>query len=202
MSARTMRGFSMIEMMIVVAIIMITMGTALIQIGPILKESKANTAWQLTLGQLRRAHELAIDQRQVYRVSFTAPRTIQLDLVGIDPVTKAKALIFQSKIDLPTETQFTVVTGMPATPTTVPDGFGNGSAAIDFDQDFGGGGTEVYFQRDGRALDAQNRLNSGVIYICRPGELMSCKAVSLIGATGRVKGWKLSEAGSVKRWIQ
>ena len=202
MSQRKMCGFSLIETMIVVAIIMVTMGTALIQIAPILKESKAQAALQTTLGQMRRAHELAIDQRQVYRISFTAPRTIQLDRVAIDPVTKAKILTFQSKIDIPLETQFTTVTGMPTTPTKVPEGFGNGTVAIDFAQDFGGGGTEIYFQRDGTALDATNRVNNGVIYMCRPGELLSCKAVSLMGTTGRSKGWRLTQAGGVTQWTQ
>src|SRR6185369_8269695 len=89
MPASEMRGFSLIEMMVVVAIIMITMGTALFQIGPIMKESSAQAALATTLGQMRRAHELAIDQRQVYRVTFTAPRTIQLDKVSIDADTKA-----------------------------------------------------------------------------------------------------------------
>src|ERR1700752_1328415 len=183
MSRCTMRGFSMIELMIVVAIIMITLGTALFQIGPIMKKSKANAALQITLGTMRRTHEFAVDQRQVYRVSFTAPRTIQVDRVSIDPATLARTFTFQSKIDLPTDVQFTVVAGIPNTAANAPDGYGNGGVAIDFDRDFGGGGNEIYFQRDGRALDLQNRLNNGLIYMCRPGDVISCKAVSLIGAT-------------------
>lgn len=203
MSAAKTRGFSLIETMIVVAIIFIILGAAIIQIGPLWRESSAQAALQTTLGQMRRAHEAAVDQRRVYRMTFTAPRTIQLDQVNIDPVTKAKTFTFQSKIDLPLATRFTVVTGMPTTPTTVPEGFGNGSVAIDFDRDFGGGGKEIYFQRDGRALDASNQLNNGVIYMCRPGELASCKAVSLIGATGRSKGWRLtSTLAGVYKWTQ
>jgi prepilin-type N-terminal cleavage/methylation domain-containing protein len=201
MSARKMHGFSMVEMLIVLAVIMIMLGTAFIQIGPMLKDSQANAALQTTLGMMRRTQEMAVDQRQVYRLTFTAPRTIQLDKVTIDPVTKARVFTFQSKIDLPTQTQFTAVAGLPNTPTTVPDGYGNGSVAIDFDRDFGGGGTDIYFQRDGRALDSANRVNNGLIYMCRPGELNSCKAVSLIGATGRVKGWRLQTGGTTK-WTQ
>jgi len=195
-----MRGFSVVEMMIVVMIIMIVTGTAFIQIAPALKNAKADAALQTTLGQMRRAHERAVDQRQVYRVSFNAPRTIQLDRVDIDPITLAKAYVLQSTIDLPTDISFSVVTGIPNTATTVPDGYGNGTVAIDFDKDFGGGGTQIYFQRDGRALDLQNRLNNGVIYMCRPGEATSCKAVSLMGATGRSKGWRLNPAGN--GWMQ
>jgi len=195
-----MRGFSMVEMLIVIAIVMIVMGTAFIQIAPALKNSKSETALQTTLGQMRRAHELAVDRRNVYRVSFNAPRTIQLDQVAIDPATLAKTFTFQSSIDLPSDMSFAIATGIPTTSTTVPEGYGNGTTAIDFDKDFGGGGTEVYFQRDGRALDASNRLNNGLVYICRSGEFRSCKAVSLVGATGRSKGWRLNPAGN--GWIQ
>jgi prepilin-type N-terminal cleavage/methylation domain-containing protein len=200
MSSRKMRGFSMVEMLIVIAIVMIVMGTAFIQIAPALKNSKSETALQTTLGQMRRAHELAVDRRNVYRVSFNAPRTIQLDQVAIDPATLAKTFTFQSSIDLPSDMSFAIATGIPTTSTTVPEGYGNGTTAIDFDKDFGGGGTEVYFQRDGRALDASNRLNNGLVYICRSGEFRSCKAVSLVGATGRSKGWRLNPAGN--GWIQ
>lgn len=202
LSKNSARGFTMIELIVVLGIIMIIAATAIIEIGSTLKESKAEIALQTTLGQMRRTQEMAIDQRRVYRLSFVAPRTIQLDQVNIDPVTRARTFVFQSQIDLPTETQFTVVTGIPTATATVPDGYGNGGIAIDFDRDFGGGGTEVYFQRDGRALDAANRLNNGVVYVCRPGEMMSCKAVSLIGATGRAKGWRLTNTSSGTRWSQ
>lgn len=195
-----MRGFSIIEMLIVLTIMLIVMGTAFIQIAPALKNAKADTALQTTLGQMRRTHELAVDKRNVYRLTFIAPRTIQLDRVDVDPATLAKAFVFQSRIDLPTDISFSVVSGIPTGAATVPEGYGNGTTAIDFDRDFGGGGTEVYFQRDGRALDSANRTNNGLIYMCRAGEFRSCKAVSLIGATGRSKGWRLNPAGN--GWIQ
>ena len=135
----------MIELIVVLGIILIITAAARVQIGATMKLSKADTALQTTLGQMRRAQEMAIDQRRVYRVSFAAPRTIQLDQVDIDPVTKARTFVFQSQIDLPTETQFTVVTGIPTTTATVPDGYGSGGIAIDFDRDFGGGGMEFIF---------------------------------------------------------
>ena len=170
-SSRKMRGFSMVEMLIVLVIIMIVMGTAFHTVAPALKSAKAETALQTTLGQMRRAHELAVDRRMVYRVSFIAPRTIQLDQVDINPATLAKVFTFQSTIDLPTDISFSVVTGIPTTAATVPEGYGTGATAIDFDRDFGGGVTEIYFQRDGRALDASNRLNNGLVYMCRSRRL-------------------------------
>ena len=202
MAARKMRGFSLIELMIVVAIIMITMGAAIIQIGPLMKESKAQAALQTTLGAMRRAHQTAVDQRQILRLTFTQPRTIQVDKIGFDVTTNKQTVTFLSKVDLPQDIQFTVVAGMPASAATVPEGFGTGSVAIDFDQDFGGAAAEVYFQRDGRALDNKNQINNGVVYMCRPADLISCKAVSLMGATGRAKGWRLTQTPAGARWIQ
>ncbi len=197
---KQMRGFSLIEMLIVLTIIMIVMATTFIQIAPALKDAKAEAALQTTLGQMRRAHELAVDRRQVYRVTFTAPRTIQLDRVDIDTTTNARVYVLQSTIDLPTDMSFSIVTGIPTAATKVPEGYGNGTTAIDFDRDFSGGGTDVYFQRDGRALDSSNRLNNGLVYLCRTGDVRSCKSVSLMGATGRAKGWRLNPAGN--GWIQ
>jgi type II secretory pathway pseudopilin PulG len=200
LACKKMRGFSIVEMLIVVAIMMIVLGTAFIQIAPALKNAKTEAALQTTLGQMRRAHELAVDRRTIYRVRFTAPRTIQLDKVDIDPTTLARTFTFQSTINLPTDMSFSVVTGIPTASTTVPEGYGNGSTAIDFNRDFGGGGTDVYFQRDGRALNAANQVNNGLVYMCRTGEFRSCKAVSLMGATGRSKGWRLNPAAN--GWIQ
>jgi len=202
MAVRKECGFSMIEMMIVVAIIMVVLGVTFLQIGPMLRESSAQAALQTTLGIMRRAHETAVDQRQILRVTFTQPRTIQVDQIGFDVNGNKQTVAFLSKIDLPKDMQFIVVVGMPTSAATVPEGFGTGSVPIDFDQDSGGSVNTVYFQRDGRALDSSNRINNGVVYMCRPADLISCKAVSLMGATGRAKGWRLTQTPLGARWAQ
>jgi prepilin-type N-terminal cleavage/methylation domain-containing protein len=195
------RGFSLIELAFVIAIALIITGMALVQFVPTLKNARAENALQTTLGQVRNARGLAIDQRAKYRLSFIAPRTIQLDQVKIDKVTGNQTIVFVSTIDLPVDTQFIAIAGIPtgsATPDSLPT-FGN---AIDFAVDNGGGGTRIFFQPDGRALDAANRLNNGVVYMARPGEVMSSRAVSVLGATGRVKGWRLIESGGAKVWTE
>jgi hypothetical protein len=123
---------------------------------------------------MRRAHELAVDRRLVYRVSFTVPRTIQLDQVNIDPATLAATFVFQSRIDLPTDISFAIAAGIPTSAATVPEGaterwlliLPGTSAAAD----------QVYFQRDGRALDTSNRLNNGLAHNAVAAN-SSCKAV-------------------------
>jgi len=95
-----------------------------------------------------------------------------------------------------------VVPGIPTNPAATPDGFGTGAVAIDFDIANGGGGTQIYFQPDGRALDGANRLNDGVIYLAEPNNLFSSRAVSLYGTTGRSKSWFLTKVNGVSKWTQ
>lgn len=197
------RGFSLIELIMVIAIVLIITAGALIQFTPVLKSARAENALQTTLGQVRNARGLAIDQRRKYRLSFLASRTIQLDQVVVDPATNIQSFLFVSTIDLPVDTEFIAITGIPTSGSgTTPDSLPTTGAAIDFDLDFGGGGTQIFFQPDGRALDSANRLNNGVVYVARPGELMSSRAVSVLGATGRVKGWRLIESGGAKVWTE
>ena len=193
-------GFSLIEALVVIAIILILAGAAIVQIGPSLQRSKAETALETTLGQLRLAHQTAIDQRKILMVTFTAPRTISIAQVTIDATTGLQTTVPISSIDLPSETQFTVVSGVPTQNGKTPDGLGTASNAIDFGLDYGGGQTTVYFQRDGRATDSAGRLNDGVVYISIPGDLNSSRAVTVLGATGRVKGWQILSANSNTEW--
>jgi prepilin-type N-terminal cleavage/methylation domain-containing protein len=197
---QSQRGFTLIELFFVIAIALIITGMALVQFVPVLKSSRAENALQTTLGQVRNARGLAIDQRRKYRLSFLAPRTIQLDQVSVDPVTKIQSFTFISTIDLPLDTQFIAISGIPTSGNGTPDSLPTFGNAIDFAVDYGGGGTQIFFQPDGRVLDSANRLNNGVVYVARPGELMSSRAVSVLGATGRVKGWRLIQSGSTVVW--
>ena len=64
------RGFSMIELCVVIAIIMILAGTALFQLGPALQAQRADTAMRQVVEQLRSARELAIANRRWVQVTF------------------------------------------------------------------------------------------------------------------------------------
>ena len=196
------RGFSLIELIFVIAVVLIITGMALVQFLPTMKSARAENALQTTLSQVRNARGLAIDQRRKYRLSFIADRTIQLDQVVVDPVTRIQSFLLVSTIDLPADTQFIAIAGIPTSGNGTPDSLPTFGNAIDFAVDYGGGGWQLFFQPDGRVLDSSNRLNNGVVYIARPGELMSSRAVSVLGAAGRVKGWRLIQSGSDKVWTE
>ena len=107
-------------------------------------------------------------------------------------------------ISLPTDMQMQVMAGLPNTAATVPDGFGNGVLAIDFDQGVAGGGikNQVMFMPDGSAHDVNGNWNSGIVYVLRPGDLYSARAVTLYGATGRIRGWRLLSSPGGPQWFQ
>jgi type II secretory pathway pseudopilin PulG len=202
-------GFSLLEIVIVLGIALAATAATFVNIIPAIRTSRSNAGMEMVLGELRRAHERAVDERRIYRVTFTAPNTIQVDvgkltIVG-STVTDSAPLFAQAQtpLTLPGTTQFVAVPGIPTNPLLTPDGMGTGANAIDFDLGNGGGGTQIYFQPDGRALDGANRLNSGVVYLANPTDLYSSRAVSLYGSTGRSKSWTLATvAGGGVGWVQ
>jgi len=201
-------GFSMTELLVVVSIILILVAVALVTMVPTVQNSRANAGMEMVLGEMRRAHERAVDERRIYRVTFVPPNQIQLDvgqvanvastITGTTPAFSAA----QPSLTLPNGIQFICIGGIPTGAGSVPDGLGSGANAIDFDLANGGGGTQIYFQPDGRALDAANRLNDGVVYVALPGNLYSSRAVTLFGSTGRSKGWTLATLGGAPGWTQ
>lgn len=201
-------GFSMVELLVVVTIILILVAAALVTMVPTVQNSRANAGMEMVLGEMRRAHERAIDERRIYRVTFVPPNQIQLDVGQVANVastitgTTPGFVQAQPPMTLPNGTQFICVGGIPTGGTAVPDGLGSGGNAIDFDLGNGGGGTQIYFQPDGRALDGANRLNDGVVYVAVPGNLYSSRAVTLFGATGRSKGWTLANLSGAPGWTQ
>ena len=195
MTRRTMRGFSLIEMMIVVSIILITSSIFFMSIQPALKQARLTNAYNSVLMTMRRARENSIAERRVYIVSFIAPRTMT--------ITQAATGLVTNTFTLPTDVSFDAEPGIPNTAAKTPDHFGTASAAIDFDQGVSlGVKTQVYFQPDGSAQDANSNINNGVVYIARTGDVLSSRAITVWGSTGRLRGWRLYTVAGVKTWSQ
>jgi Tfp pilus assembly protein FimT len=183
-----------VEGLVVASIILIITAVAGLAMVPMRESAKLNAAVQMTINQLRMAHEEAIAKRLQYTVTLQAPGTI------VTQWTKAGiGLQTERTVTLPDGIQFIAIPGLPTTPQT-PDGFGNGNVAIDFDQATNGGQNIIYFQPDGTAIDAAGNPNNGVLYIARPGQLMTSRAITLFGSTGRLKTWYLTKNGATVKW--
>lgn len=184
------RGASLIEVLILMAVVLIASGIALMNVRPAVRAAHVDDAYQMTLGQMRLARQIAMDKRTVCIVAFGLPGTI-----SVTPAFADGTAVVTTTVQIPQDVSFTVIPGIPTTVASTPDGLGSGRLAIDFDQVAGGGGTAIYFQPDGSAQDAVGRVNDGVVYIAQPGQLMTSRAVTLLGTTGRVHGYRLVSAG-------
>ncbi len=157
---------------------------------------------------LRMARQRAIAERKQYIVCFgvaapagaitpIAPTAQSIQIFRWDAGTALSAAAQVTAVTLPNDIQFQTLAGLPNGAATVPDGFGNATVAIDLDQGVAGGGikNQVMFMPDGSAHDVNGNLNSGIVYVARNGDLFSSRAVTLYGATGRIRGWRLIKSG-------
>jgi prepilin-type N-terminal cleavage/methylation domain-containing protein len=209
-----MLGFSMIEMMIVIALVLIISGIAFMSAQGALKDSRVNGAYDNAFMQLRLARQRAIEERKRYIVTFGtpapalastplgAPNAKSIQVYRWDSGNPSPAPIQVSTVDIPSDVGFQTISGLPTSSASVPDGFGNGTVPVDFNQGFAPAGNLVMFMPDGSAHDLLGRSNNGILYIARNGDLSSSRAVTVFGTSGRVRGWRLTLPGGVATWSQ
>ena len=202
-------------MMIVCCLFMIVGGMTFMAVQPALKDARANQAFEDALMPLRTARQRAITERKQYIVCFGvatpagaltplgAPTVQSIQMFRWDAGTALSAAVQITNNKLPIDMLFQTLAGIPNSAATVPDGFGNGGTAIDFDQNVAGAiKNQVLFMPDGSAHDVNGNLNSGIIYVGRSADLYSSRAVTLYGATGRIRGWRLIKSAGAPIWMQ
>ncbi len=206
--AQRRRGYTLIEMLVALSVFLVASTFATYSMLPAFKDAKVNGGYNATLMMLRQARELAIENRKTYLVTFNPPGLpvgsmgLQINQLNAGAV----GALYKQPMLLPQDIQFSVVPGIPTTAATTPDSLGTGGSAIEFDIGVNGGVTnQIYFFPDGSARDINNNINNGVVYIARPGDLYSSRAITLFGAAGRVRGWRLyPPAGGIgtAKWNQ
>jgi Tfp pilus assembly protein FimT len=167
-------GFSMIEAVIVICLLLVVSGFALLNIGAVLPGMDANSAMQQTIGQLRRGRELAIAQRRNIELRFLG--TNQIQLLRYDVPTGTTVL---STVTLDGKNEFLLFGSIPDT----PDAFGNASA-VSFS-----GPASWMFLSNGTLVDSAANPVNGSIYLGRAGYSNTARAVTILGATGRVRNY-------------
>jgi len=195
-------GFSLLEVMMVLAISIVVSAVSVISLIPMLRQGRVSSAYNTTLSALRQARDNAIAQRTSYSVTLASSSSSST--ITVTPTLSTFQGAQNTTVyNLPSDMKFNAQTGLPA---TGPDSYGSGITAIDFGYTANGGTggqTTIYFCPDGSAQDAEGgagncsgSLDGGVVYIARPGEILSSRAITLWGATGRIRGWRLYSNGS------
>jgi prepilin-type N-terminal cleavage/methylation domain-containing protein len=198
MSKRTKRaqqGFSLLEMLVVVALAFTVMAFAVMNTMGSSQNARANAAMDMVLSQLRQARALAISKRRNVQVQFTAPNQIQMTLLTL-PGEVVPPVIPPTFLNDGVAGGATFVV-LPATDT--PMGFGN-SSAISLQQPTGGGAWSVMFTTSGAfcgtaqsaatlyQATSNNPVNAS-IFVGVAGKPNTARAVTVLGATGRVRSY-------------
>lgn len=207
MNSSKTRGFSLLELMISMVIIMIMAAVTAISLGPVMKTQDVNNAYNEVLTTMRRARDQAANDMRTYVVTFTPPGTIvvqqSISASGTCQIPPTGNVI--QTTTLPADMSFQVEPGIPTSNTTLPvtpDQFGLGAVAIDFDQGYTPGYQYICFNPDGSATDASGNINNGVVYFARSNDLYSSRAITLWGSTSRLRGWRLYNVSGTNTWKQ
>jgi type IV fimbrial biogenesis protein FimU len=170
-------GYSLVEMLVTISIIGILSAIAYLAFMNVMPTMHADSALQLLQGQLRQARETSVDQRRDIQVTFNGTSEIVTMLVNLDSTTTQLSDYF-----LPYQMTYTVLPGVGDT----PDGFGNGSA-VSFNCP--SMPCTITFQSDGSVLDSTGNYVNGTVFIGILGQTQTARAVTVLGATGRIKGY-------------
>lgn len=183
------RGFSMVELMVSLMIILIVSAIAVVSLKPNLDQARVDSAMRVVLSTFRQAREFAIANRRYVQISFPANNQIRVTQLNsrtpgagaVNPilttVTLAPPLVFN-------------LDGMPDT----PDGYGK-SGPIVFEGVVNGPVGGMLFQSDGELVDGATNLPiNGGIFLGVPGLQSTARAVTILGTTGRIRGWRSNGA--------
>jgi prepilin-type N-terminal cleavage/methylation domain-containing protein len=168
------RGFTLVELMIVVAITAILFAMAMPVAGTAIADARANTGMRAVQGHLRASRDRAIARRRVVRVTFSGTSDI------ISTVLDGASTISLQTSILEYGMTFQLMNGVPDT----PDVLGN-ATAIAF-----GGATSIFFQPDGSLSDSTGLPLSGTVFLGSGTQRLSARAVTVLGPTGRVQGYR------------
>lgn len=193
--AQPAHGFTLLEMLVAVSVFLVVSVITFSNLAPAIRDARINGAYNQVLEEMRTARQLAVANRKTYLLTFN-PAGLPVGRHGMQinqlNAGTVGAIYNQVPVVLPSDVHFQVLPGIPNTSAAAPDNMGTGSAAIEFDLGVSGGAAnQIYFFPDGSARDINNNINNGIVYLARDNDLYSSRAVTLYGAAGRVRGWRL-----------
>ncbi|MGH9430828.1 MAG: pilus assembly FimT family protein [Terriglobia bacterium] len=168
-------GYSLIEILAVIAIIGIMSGVAATIMTNVIPMVHADSSLDLLVGELRQARQMSIDQRRNFVATFKGTNEFVVVRQELNGTTTPIADYFLSNNVI-----YTLLAGVPDT----PDGFGN-SLAVNFSA-----GNQIVFVSDGTVTDTNNNIMNGTVFLGTTNSPTTARAVTIMGATGRIHGYQ------------
>jgi prepilin-type N-terminal cleavage/methylation domain-containing protein len=209
---RTPLGFSVVEMMIVMAIAGILSAVAIPQIISQRRLLRTNAVAREIMVQLRYTRQLSMSRRQAFTLQFDSTNK-EIRIIGPIPIGAAAL----ADIDYPNNSGSSVImtvplaqsgivateliegipttsTGLPAGSPTIPTGaLADGISKSTLTS----GNLNITFQPDGSVIDSAGApSNKGIFYFNNKAAQQTATAITVVGASGRVKIWRYTTSGN------
>jgi prepilin-type N-terminal cleavage/methylation domain-containing protein len=170
-------GYSLIELMIVALLIGVLGAMAGVQIGASRPAYQADGAMRVMMAELNAARDTAVAQRRQVRVTLSGTDTITVIRVD-DPDADPEVTTTLRSISFEAGVQF----GRLNDTLDTPDDFGSGSIVTTNDT--------ITFNHEGMAIAADGTPVNQTVFLRIPGQSISQRAVTVLGATGRVRAYR------------
>jgi Tfp pilus assembly protein FimT len=157
--------------MIVVGFLAVLSGMAVLQLDAMRPSLQGDGAMRVVMGQLNMARETAVTRRHSVTVTFVAPNRLR-----VTNGTEVTDVGFESGM------RYDQIDGVRDT----PDEYGDDAPTW-----FGGSEqTTIRFSSEGALVDSSNTPINGTVFLAIPGKATSFRAVTVLGTTGRVRGYR------------
>jgi prepilin-type N-terminal cleavage/methylation domain-containing protein len=187
---RSSAGFSLLEILMVVAIIAILGGIAMGVSSNMIRTAKGKSGAQQLSSFLKRHREMAISRRRHIEIEFAAPnrvvsrqRAVPNPPAPLGPSTLLETMYLEGRIEY---RKFPVIT------LDTPDAFGS-AAAVNL-----GGANPVMFTSEGTFADVNGDPINATILLGVASQTDTANAVTIIGTTATLRTWRWDGA----RWVQ
>jgi prepilin-type N-terminal cleavage/methylation domain-containing protein len=185
---RDERGFTMLEMLVVVALIGTLVSMAMMAGPAYQRQARADSGLSQALDLVRSARELAISQRRNVELRFINNNGLQTARVDIGANGVQTGTTPLRTIELENRMELLLQTGVPDTPML----FGNQSATA-----FGTTPRRM-FTSEGTFVDANGDVLNGTMFLSVQGERNSARAITILGATALIRAWKWNG----REWVE
>lgn len=170
---RSKKGFSMVELIIVVGVISVMTVLALPLVQNSVPSLRANAAMDQVIRMLRSARHSAISDRRITTINFIGNNQIQLSQT---PPNGGAPVALDIPSTLEGGAQFIVFPTVPDTPMA----FGK-AAPVSF--------PATQFLSDGSFGTNVGVPVNGTVFIGIPGQPFTARAVTVLGSTGRIRAY-------------
>lgn len=185
---RSSDGFTLIEIMVVLALMGIIAAIAVPVTNSVVRSGKNDSAAVATMTALTSARARAVSERRNIILTFIDPNVIQISRQNLDAAGAVTGTTVVDTITLENGQGFRRFTGVSDT----PDAFGGtGAVAIT-------GVAPVMFTSDGTLVDNAGDVSNVTIFTGLTNQALSARAVTIFGASGVMRTWNWRGA----KWME